>query len=208
MAPAFLEKTLLGFATQPEWASAAVEGLGRIPTGDSRRDLVSLFDASADLRLRSLIVQKLAEIGTPREMPFFASLLPGRGKALDDQARKFAALGLRQLGGREAVKDLEKAPRSPNPEVRAWVAMALGNTRDGGAIPAFIRMYSDEDGRVQGAVCSAMITLTHLQWCDESGNVKQSEARWHNWLASHPSPLTLYGADECPAWGTSLPSVN
>ena len=115
MAPAFLKKTLLGFADQPEWARFAVEGLGRIPTDDSRSDLISLFDASVDLRLRSLIVQKLAEIGTAREMAFFASLLPGRSAALDDEARKFAALGLGRVGGSEAVTDLAEAPRDRIP---------------------------------------------------------------------------------------------
>jgi len=113
MAPAFLEKTLLGFVNQPEWVTVAVEGLGRIPTDDSRRDLISLFEASADLRLRSLIVQQLAEIGTPSEMAFFASLLPGRSTTLDDEARRFAALGLGRIGGSEAVRDLADAPRSP-----------------------------------------------------------------------------------------------
>ena len=86
--------------------------------------------------------------------------------------------------------------------------MALGNTRDSGAIPALIRMYAGEDGSVQGAICSALITLTHLQWCDGSGNVKESVEKWRNWWSNHPSPMKLYGADECPAWGTSLPPVN
>ncbi len=206
MAPAFLEKTLLRFADQPEWATHAVEGLGRIPTDDSRRDLISLFAASADLRLRGLIVQQLAEIGTPKETAFFASLLPGHSTTSDDEVRRFAALGLGRVGGSEAVRDLADAPRSPNAEVRASVAMALGNTRDSGAIQVLIRMYADEDKSVQSAACLALLTLTHLQWCYGSGN--QREARWRNWRSSHPSPLKLYGADECPTWGTSLPSVD
>ena len=206
-APVFLDGTLLGFADRPEWARLAVEGLGRIPTADSRSDLVMLFDESADLRLRSLIVQKLAGIGTLREVAFFASLLPGRSTVVDDEIRTFAALGLGRIGGSEAVKELEVAPRSPNPDVRESIAMALGNTRDSTAIPVLILMYAGEGGRANYAVCPALATLTHLRWCDGSGNVSESRARWRKWWSNRPSPLPLYGADECPELETSLPEV-
>jgi hypothetical protein len=207
MAPPFLEKTLLGLASQPESARLAVEGLGQIPTRESRSDLVSLFDNSTDLRLRAFIVRKLAGIGSNREVSFFSSLLAGRSTAVDDEIRKFAALGLGRIGGKDALKSLESAPQSPNPDVRAAVATALGNTKDSGAVPVLIEMYSDQSGSVQSAVCSALITLTHYQWCDGSGAAEELQDRWRAWWRSHTSQLPLYDSDQCPAFGASLPMV-
>ena len=103
---------------------------------------MALFDASADLRLRAGIVEKLAGIGTPGEMSFFSSLLAGRRTALDDQIRTFAALGLGRIGGKEAVGYLESASKNLNRDVRTSVATALGNTRNAAAIPVLIRMYA------------------------------------------------------------------
>jgi hypothetical protein len=207
MAPTFLEKTLLGFANQPEDAHLAVEGLGQISTAESRHDLIALFDASADLRVRAYIVEKLAGIGTPGEISFFSSLLAGRSSALDDPIRIFAALGLGRIDGEESVKVLESAPRNPNPEVRASVATALGNTKDPDAIPALIRMYADETARVQDSVCSAFVTLTHYQWCHGSGSGEMVQARWRAWWQSHSARLTLYDAGQCPEPGIPLPAV-
>jgi hypothetical protein len=207
MAPPFLEKTLLGFANQPEDARLAVEGLGRIPTPESRSDLIALFDQSADLRLRADIVEKLAGIGTIQEMAFFVSLLAGRSTALDDQIRIFAALGLGRIGGKEAVRDLDAALQSPNPQFRANLALALGNTRDPDAIPVLIQLYADPRGSVQTGVCSALITLTHYQWCDWSGAAAETQVKWRDWWRRHASQTPLYGADQCPALGPSLPLV-
>ena len=208
MAPPFLEKTILSFADQPETARLAVEGLAQIPTEESRSDLVSLFDKSADLRLRAFIVRKLAGIGTTKEKAFFASLLAGRSTALDDEIRTFAALGLGRIGGKAAVRDLESGPQSPNPDVRASVAVALGNTKDSAAIQVLIQMYADRSGPVQSDVCSALTTLTHYQWCNHNGTQEETQARWRDWWRNHAARLPLYGADQCPAFGAPLPSVN
>jgi hypothetical protein len=207
MAPPFLEKTLLGFASQPEDAHLAVEGLGQIPTAESRSDLIALYDKSADLRLRGAIVEKLAEIGTTQEIRFFASLLPGRSTPLDDEMRVFAALGLARIGGKEAVRDLASALQSPNPQFRAALAEALGNTRDPDAIPVLIQLYADSQGPVQSSVCSALITLTHYQWCNGSGNAAEIQVKWRDWWRRHASELPLYGAAQCPTLEPSLPVV-
>ena len=205
MAPPFLEKTLLGFADQPDGARLAVEGLAQIPTRESRRDLVGLFDKSADLQLRAGIAGTLAGIATAEEVPFFSSLLAGRSTQLDDQVRTFAARGLGRLGGKDAVNALEGALQSPNPRVRASVALALGNTRDPGAVPLLIAMYADRE--TGNDVCSALITLTHYQWCDGTGTVEVTQARWRAWWQSHASQVPLYGTDQCPAFGAALPLV-
>ena len=206
MAPPFLEKTILEFANQPETAALAVEGLGQIPTPASRADLVELYEKSADLRLRALIVEKLAGIATPGELPFFSNLLPGRSSPLDDGIREFAVLGIGRLGGEDAVKVLQSVPPSPNPEVRQTVAVALGNTRSPAAVPVLIRMYADEP--VRNDVCGAFATLTHYQWCGGGGSFTETQARWRKWWHGHASRLSLYGMDACAASGALLPLVN
>jgi len=49
MAPAFLEKTIAGFEGQ-----LAIEGLGRIDTEQSRRDLVTVLEKSPESWAREL----------------------------------------------------------------------------------------------------------------------------------------------------------
>ena len=206
MAPPFLEKTILSFASQPETAGLAVEGLGQISTAASRADLVDLYEKSADLRLRASIVHALAGIATAAELPFFDSLLPGHSSALEDAIRVSAALGIGRLGGEQAVAILRDAPRSPSTEVRRAVAEALGNARSPAAIPVLIGMYSDDS--VDDSVCAALATLTHYQWCYGTGAALGAQTKWRNWWRSHASGLTLYGMDQCPAPGTLPPLVN
>lgn len=206
-APPFLEKTLLGFASQPEDAHLTVEGLGQIPTDESRSDLIALFDKSPDLRLRADIVEKLAGIGTIREATFFNSLLAGRSTELDDRIREFAALGLGRIGGKEAVEDLKAALQSPNPRVRAMATTALGNTKNPAAIPVLIGLYPYPEGSVGNDVCAALMTLTHYRWCNGGGTAEETRVRWSEWWRRHATQLPLYGPDQCPVPGTSLPEV-
>jgi len=203
MAPPFLEKTILEFANQPETADLAVEGLGQIPTPESRADLIQLFDKSADLRLRASIVEKLAGIGTPAELAFFASLVPGHSSTLDDEIHIWAILGIGRIGGEQAVKILESLPPSPNPRVRNVLVAALGNTRSPAAVPVLIGMYADES--LHDDVCGALAILTHRQWCLGFPEVTETQTKWRTWWRTHGSDLPLYGNDECAPSGTLLP---
>lgn len=195
MAPPFLEKTMLRFAEQPETAGLAVEGLAQIPTRQARAALIQLYDKSADLQLRTSIVEKMAEMATPEEIPFLSSLLPGRGTTLDDRLRMFAALGLGGVGGKEAVRALEPASSNSSREVRNAVAKALGLTASTAAVPILIRMYADEAAR--NSVCPALATLTHHAWCDGSGAVAESQTKWRAWWRKHASGVKAYGTDQC-----------
>lgn len=207
MAPPFLEKTLLGFADEPETADLAVDGLGQIATPESRGDLIALFDKSADLRLRARIAEKLAGIGTLDELAFFASLLPGRSTRLDSEIRKWAVLGLGRIGGPDAVKALETAEQDPELSVRETVAIGLGDTKDGGAVPVLIRMYADPNEQVHNQVCPALMTLTHYQWCADDGQVSEIQVSWRSWWQKNAAQVPLYNADQCPALGTQLPAI-
>jgi hypothetical protein len=204
MAPTFLEKTILGFAEDPNYANLAVKGLGQIHSTESRKDLVELFDRSADLRLRCDIVRALAEMATPDQFEFFFSLLPGRSAKLDDDIRVYAALGLGQIGGDQAVDALVNAPTSPNPEVRGAIIVALGNTRSHQAFPVLIDLYSDAANRDN--VCGALASATHLSWCDGSGEVEAAQSKWRKWWQRNGRTIRLYGPDECPESVINLPS--
>ena len=203
MAPAFLERTLLKFADQPETAELAVEGLAQIPTPTSRADLVQLYEKTPDLRFRGLIVEKLAGIATRDELSFLASLLPGHSNVFDDRIREFAALGIGKIGGDSAVAILEAAPRSASSNVRRAVATAAGNTKSPAAVPVLIGMYSDEE--IHNDVCWALATLTHHRWCTGTQTVPETQSKWLRWWGSNQSPLPIYGMDQCIASEKLLP---
>jgi len=84
-----------------------------LPTPESRRDLIHLFDTTSDLRLRWSIVKALAAMGTAEELEFFSSLLGGRSTELDDKIRQYAALGLGRIGGMHVTFDFDPRARTP-----------------------------------------------------------------------------------------------
>jgi hypothetical protein len=207
MAPPFLEETLLSFANRPGDERLTVEGLGQIATAESRRDLIALFDRSADLPLRAKIVEKLAGIGTPQEIAFFGSLLAGGTTAWDDEVGMFAALGLARIGGPGVVKNLASALPAASVRIRDAIVQALGNSRERDAVPVLIRLYADTDGLIQNSVCGALATLTHFQWCGGSGNTAELQTQWIDWWRKNGAQLPLFGPDQCPASTSALPQL-
>ncbi|MEO8660679.1 MAG: HEAT repeat domain-containing protein [Bryobacteraceae bacterium] len=201
MAPPFLEKTILEFANQPESAQLAVKGLAQIPTTSSREALVALYDRSQDLRLRVEIVRHLAGVATSAELPFFASLLPGRSTPLDDQARFGAVLGIGRLGGPAAAAALDTT--SPNPEVRNALVEALGNSRTEAAIPILLHHYADES--LNASVVTALATLTHRRWEVVGQAPAAAQTYLLAWWRRHAGKIRIYGRDRCPANDAILP---
>jgi hypothetical protein len=210
MAPEFLEKTIVGFATSPiqKTPDLTVSGLAQVDTPESRADLIELYDKSTDLNLRSQIVAAVAEIGTTKEVPFLATLLPGRSTKSDDEIRQWAARGLGRIGGDDAVRALKAGLSSPNPYLRSTVAEALGSTRSRAAVPLLIHTYSDKNGGTKNEVCSALTELTHRDWCDGSGDdVAVQQSRWLRWWKANGTRLAMYGSDQCPKSNVQLPLV-
>lgn len=205
MAPVFLEKTILGFAEDPNNPNLAVKGLGQIHTAESRRDLMELFDKSADLKLRSEIVRALAEMATPDQLEFFSSLLPGRSTTLDDEIRQYAALGLGQIGGDKAIVALERVPNKPGLEVRAAISVALGNTKSHRAVALLIDRTSD--GAIMEAVCGSLASVTHFNWCHEWGSIPDPTLNWQSWWSEHGPSVKLYGPEDCPESPWLLPPI-
>jgi hypothetical protein len=125
MAPAFLEPEIRTLVKrrghERGFAYAAAHALAEIDTPSSRAELIDWFDRSDDLQIRSSIVNAVARARHPDNLPFLASLLPGRSTQVDNRIRRDAALGIGMIGGEAAIEALRDAPRSPDPLVAGAV---------------------------------------------------------------------------------------
>jgi hypothetical protein len=202
MAPAFLEKTILGFANYQDGAGFAIRGLSRIDTADARNDLVSLFDRTSDLGIRGSIVHALAEMNSGDQLKFFASLLPGHVSSAEDEIRQYAILAIGRVGGDDGIEMLGQFLRvhgaDASTRTRSVVAIALASGGSRKAIPILINMYGDSNGEVQNSVCGSLLTLTHTSWCDGSGDVFKLQAEWRRWWRKDQSTAKIYGTNDCP----------
>jgi HEAT repeats len=202
MAPPFLEAEIVKLVRarghEGGVLSEAAAALGEINSASSRQELIAWFDRSRDLRLRSTIVEAIARTGHPNNLTFLASLLPGHSAEPDDYIRQKAALGIGLIGGDAAVMALRDAPESPNPHVNRTVVQALGNSNSGSAVPVLIDRARGPNGYVKNEVCTALIVLTHRQWCDGSADVTAMQARWRRWWEANGARATIYRLDDCP----------
>jgi hypothetical protein len=200
MAPAFLEPEIRTLVKQRGhelgFAYAAAEALAEINTPSSRAELVNWFDRSADLEVRASIVRAVAGTRHPDNLPFLASLLPGRSTALDNRVKRDAALGIGMIGGEAAVEALRDAPRSPDPLVAGAVLLALGNTQSKSAIPILIDRAEGQKGYVSNDVCTALINLTHRSWCG-GGGLEETQKKWRTWWQANASSVRVYPPDDC-----------
>jgi hypothetical protein len=201
MAPPFLEpeiRTLIKRrGHEGGFAYAAAQALAEIDTPSSRAELIDWFDRSDDLQIRSSIVNAVARARHPDNLPFLASLLPGRSTQVDNRISRDAALGIGMIGGEAAVEALRDAPRSPDPVVAGAVLEALGNTRSKSAIPILIERAEGQKGYVSNDVCNALITLTHLGWCGGVG-LEVTQKKWRTWWGANAKDVRVYGPDDCP----------
>jgi HEAT repeats len=210
MAPLFLEAEIVKLVRarghEGGVLSGAAAALAEINSPSSRQELIAWFDRSKDLRLRSTIVEAIARTGHAENLLFLASLLPGHSAEPDDYVRRWAALGIGLIGGDAAVVVLRDAPESPNPHLNRTIVQALGNANASSAVPVLIERARGRDGYVSNDVCSALIVLTHRQWCDGSADVTAMQARWRRWWEANGARATIYRLDDCPD-RSLLPSV-
>ena len=203
MAPVFLEKTILGFAKYRDGAEFAIKGLSRIDTAEARGELIGLFDETSDLGVRRSIVHALAEMNSADQLDFFASLLPGHISESDDNIRQYAVLAIGRLGGEGGVETLQQFLRvygaQASVRTRSVIAIALASGVSRKAIPILIGMYADSSGEVMNSVCGSLLSLTHMSWCDGSGNVSRLQSEWRAWWAENAPTAKLFGTDTCPA---------
>jgi hypothetical protein len=201
MAPAFLEPDIRTLVKrrghERGFAYAAAQALAEIDTPSSRAELMDWFDRSDDLQIRSSIVNAVARARHPNNLPFLASLLPGRSTQVDNRIRRDAALGIGMIGGEAAVEALRDAPRIPDPLVAGAVLEALGNTRSKSAIPILIERAEGQKGYVSNDVCNALMTLTHLGWCGGVG-LEETQKKWRTWWGANAKDVRVYSSDDCP----------
>jgi hypothetical protein len=209
MAPAFLEPEIRTLVKQRGhergFAYAAANALAEIDTPSSRAELIDWFDRSDDLQIRSFIVNAVARARHPDNLPFLASLLPGRSTQVDNRIRRDAALGIGMIGGDVSVETLRDAPPSPDPLVAGAVILALGNTQSKSAIPILIERAEGQKGYVSNDVCNALMTLTHLGWCGGVG-LEETQKKWRMWWAANARNVRVYSPDDCPDLST-LPHI-
>ena len=209
MAPAFLEPEIRTLVKrrghERGFAYEAAEALAEIDTPSSRTELIEWFDRSDDLQIRSSIVNAVARARHPNNLPFLASLLPGRSTQVDNRIRRDAALGIGMIGGEPAVEALRDATPSPDPLVAGAVLEALGNTRSKSAIPILIERAEGQKGYVNNDVCNALITLTHLGWCGGVG-LEETQEKWRTWWGANANDVRVYSPDDCPD-SSRLPNI-
>lgn len=211
MAPTFLEKTILAFADDRGGAELAIRGLSRIDTAESRKDMAGLFNGTPDLRTRESIVHSLAQMNSGDQLQFFARRLPGRQSAAEDMIRQYAILAIGRLGGDAGAETLRQFLHTHGAELSARtrsvtaIALASGGSRK--AIPILIDMYGDENGEVQNEVCGSLVSLTHMGWCDGSGDVPKLQSEWRRWWSKNRLNARIYGTTDCPSvnHASSLP---
>jgi hypothetical protein len=208
-APPFLEKTIFEFAANSNTVSFAVKGLSRIDTGESRSDLVNLFNSTTDPRIRESIVEALAEMSSSDQIDFFMDLLLASGSAPDDKTLQWATLAIGLHGGDRGVDFLGSLPSSksahPSPWVRSVIATALSTSKSSRAIPILIEMYADPDSLVRNNVCGSLMSLTHRTWCDSSGQTTRLQSTWQDWWQKHAVSTRIYGPEECVAPNQTSP---
>jgi hypothetical protein len=212
-APPFLEKTIFEFASDATGVSLAIKGLSRIDTDESRSDLVTLFNRSADHWIRESIVRTLAEMNSPDQTDFFIALLLSSGSEPDEPMLQWAILAIGFHGGEAGVDFLGSLQNSKSlqlsPRLRSVVATALSTSKSKQAVPILIDMYSDPDSLVQNSVCGSLISLTHRVWCDGSGQTARLQSTWRAWWQKHAPSTRIYGPDECiaPNQASPIPST-
>jgi HEAT repeat protein len=186
-------------------AYSAAEALAEIDRPSSRAELIDWFDRSDDLRVRSSIVRAVATTRHPDNLPFLASVLPGRSTEIDNGIRRDAALGIGMIGGEAAVEALRDAPHSADPLVAGAMLLALGNTQSKSAIPILIERAEGQKGYVSNDVCTALIALTHRSWCSGVG-LAETQKKWRTWWPANAEDVQVYSPDDCPDRST-LPHI-
>jgi hypothetical protein len=128
--------------------------------GDRRDDRVSSFVADlakdANWRVRQRAVQMLAVLGGPRALEI---LRPAVTDDVDEDVRRFAAMGLAEMAASDALPTVTLALQDNDDWVRDDAARVLGDMGDPRAIPALTRALDDEDSDVRATAAESLKRL-------------------------------------------------
>jgi len=208
MAPWFLREKITGFLKErlsPVYPARAADALADINTAESRQDLRQLYSSSTDFPLRQAIVLALAGTGARDNLAFFQDVVNDHGTGADDNMRMDAVYGIGYMHGDEAAEALRRAPKGPSQRMRNAVVFALGNTQSPNGVDGLIDALLDISDL--GPVCTALKSLTHMEWCSGPRDVVATRSRWQRWWEANRAGVVLYGQYDCPVAGRSLPAV-
>jgi HEAT repeat protein len=151
----------------PSIRAAAVQALGRIPTGDRASTIIDRllpFLSDSNSSIRGAAIQALGQIATGvRAGPVIDKLLP----LLSDQDRTISAVAAQALGqiatGERAGPVIDKLLPllgDPNSSIRAAAIQALGQiatgARAGATIDKLLPLLNDQDRAISAAAAQAL----------------------------------------------------
>lgn len=116
-----------------------------------------------DLESAALAAQILGEVGARRAVPDLINLALAKddsGNAMPAEVRLAAARSVAMLGRRDGDFIAAEYASSDRPEIRAQVAMVLGDTADRNEIDSLAAMLEDPEPRVQVAAAAALLRAT------------------------------------------------
>lgn len=165
--------------------SLAADKLGRIGSETSTRHLLEALN-DPDMEVRSVALRSLGVISDPKAFPLLMTKLPritteeegvfastlkntliklgepmvpsilSKMDECDEEMQGLLIECLGEIGSRRATSTLIGKLASPNPEIRAKAARALGKIREPSVVPSLLRAGEDKVWFVRLQVCRAL----------------------------------------------------
>jgi HEAT repeat protein len=138
--------------TDPIVRTALIEAIGE--AGDpTQAEALLPFIEDANSNVRRAAAHSLGQLGNPESCAALTALLVRPGEPL--LARRAAAAALIRVARPEAQPQLIAALSDPDPQVRAYVARALGQVGSEQALAALTALKSDRTPVLKGTVGDA-----------------------------------------------------
>lgn len=193
----FFAQTVLDLSKNPSDVWAAIEGLYRINTPQTRSHLADLAEHGNEDGIRVWAMQALAATGDTGYLPLFFRL--ARTLKGHEQGMAIESAGL--LGGDKAVPLLLNFLDRSDPLVRNAAVRGLAGTASRKAIVPLIQEMRDPDANVRQSASSALTQLTHRSASQDASAARTDPAssfqKWVNWWLSEGRNATVYGPTEC-----------
>lgn len=197
----FFEQTILDLSKNPGDVWAAIEGLYRINTRQTRSRLADLAEhgdnGGSEDGIRAQAIQALAATGDTDYLPLIFHL----ARTLKEYEQVVAIESAGLLGGDQAVPFLLDFIRSPDPVVRGAAVLGLAGTASRNAIGPLIEEIGDPDANVRQNTNSALTQLTHRSVSQNTSPAGADPALtfpiWYNWWLTQGRNATVYDPTDC-----------
>lgn len=191
----FFAQTVLDLSRNPEDVWAAIEGLYRINTPQTRSRLADLAEhGDSENGIRAQAMQALAATGDTGYLPLFFRL----ARSVKGYEQSMALEGAGLLGGDEAVAFLLNFLHSPDPLVRGATVLGLAGTASRNAIAPLIQETRDPAANVRWNANFALTQLTHRSVSQPAGaDPALTYQTWVSWWLTQGRNAAVYGPTEC-----------